>query len=83
MSQGSACKCPEAKKPMSGRTWAVLDRKCNYSAFNGYKYTPSDYSCIVCKSCGATWRTKASFVDQLPDFARNEDLQKDLLPVEE
>lgn len=37
----------------------------NYSAFNGYHFTPSDYSELRCKTCGASWRTKARYVERL------------------
>jgi hypothetical protein len=47
--------------------WYVTQRRCNYSAFNGYHYTPSDYSRVRCPDCGMTWRTKAAYVEELPD----------------
>ena len=49
--------------------WVVLQRECNYSAFNGYRYTPSDYSAVACRApgCGRVWRTKAAYVGGLPD----------------
>jgi hypothetical protein len=52
--------------------WAVLQRKGNCSAFNGYHWTPSDYSAVRCAApgCGRAWRTKAAYVDTLPDAAR-------------
>ena len=59
------CKCPERRKPPSERRWVVLDYRCNYSKFNGGRYTPSDYSCIKCLACGAIGRTKAKYVDEL------------------
>lgn len=39
-----------------------------FSAFNGYHFTPSDYSEIVCTrpGCHGRWRTKAEYVDGLP-----------------
>lgn len=61
----SACVCKERKKQACDRNWVVMDRKCNYSAFSGYRYTPSDYSCVECLTCGAIWRTKAKYVDIL------------------
>jgi len=67
MSVSFGCHCPERKKPVKERNWVVLVRKANYSAFNGYKYTPSDYSEVYCRSCGAIGRTKAKYVDELPD----------------
>lgn len=67
MSQGTSCKCDEGTKAPEHRRWVVLQRQCNYSAFNGYHYTPSDYSCVQCHLCGATWRTKSAFVAKLRD----------------
>lgn len=74
MSQGEACQ-------KHGREWwFVVARKVNYSAFNGYHATPSDYSEVRCghpapeghrtrgvQYAGARWRTKAAYVDDLPD----------------
>lgn len=65
MSGGKTCSCD--KKPLWDLHWAVINRNCNYSAFNGYRYTTSDYSCVVCTACGAVWRTKAAYVERLPD----------------
>jgi hypothetical protein len=48
-------------------TWRVLARECNYSAFNGYHYTPSDYSSLRCGTCGRCWRSNAGYVAQVPD----------------
>lgn len=45
----------------------VLKRRCNYSAFNGYHRTPSDYSTVKCTACNFSWRTKASYVESLKD----------------
>lgn len=52
--------------------WRVFQRKCNHSAFNGYRRTPSDYSTVQCQApgCGRTWRTKAAYVDEIPDLER-------------
>lgn len=61
MSGGTVCKCDPKR-------WAVIQRKCNHSAFNGYHRTPSDYSTVVCLDCGRPWRTKAKYVDKLPDM---------------
>lgn len=59
---GEACRNPAHRS-----TWVVVDRECNYSAFNGYRQTPSAYSLIRCGEGGAMWRTKAGYVDDLPD----------------
>ena len=62
------CRCTAGR---DRSTWVVLQRRCNHSAFNGYRWTPSDYSDVQCVAeqggCGARWRTKAAYVDQLPD----------------
>lgn len=47
--------------------WVVLQRLGNYSAFNGYRWTPSAYSCLRCRKCGRVWRTKAAYVASIPD----------------
>jgi hypothetical protein len=47
--------------------WVVRVRRGNYSAFNGYRFTPSAYSLVRCPACPATWRTKAAYVTHLPD----------------
>ncbi len=44
----------------------VAVRYGNYSAFNGYHFTPSDYSELVCLNCLMRWRTKADYVAMLP-----------------
>jgi hypothetical protein len=51
-------------------TWAVVNRKCNFSAFAGGRQTYSDYSLVTCGTCGRQWRTKAGYVDSLPDVPR-------------
>lgn len=50
-------------------SWVVRTRQANYSAFNGGRRTPSDYSSVVCPLCPAGWRTKAGYVADLPDEA--------------
>ncbi|MFD0393386.1 hypothetical protein ACFQ3Z_16265 [Streptomyces nogalater] len=49
--------------------WVVVQRNFNRSAFNGYRVTPSAYSLIRCTTvdCRKVWRTKAAFVNALPD----------------
>lgn len=47
--------------------WVVEVRNGNYSAFSGYRFTPSDYSQVRCTRCGSRWRTKAGYVAGLPD----------------
>lgn len=67
MSGGPVCGCVERNKLISKRKWGVINRYCNYSAFNGYDLAPSDYSAIVCLCCQRTWRTRASYVKDLRD----------------
>jgi hypothetical protein len=60
MSSGRVCR-------QHGREhWYVVVYRANRSAFNGYRFTPSDYSQVRCAKCGATWRTKAAYVERLP-----------------
>lgn len=49
--------------------WVVGQRQYNMSAFNGYHRTPSDYSLVWCtvEGCRSAWRTKAAYVDALPN----------------
>ncbi len=63
MSGGYACRNPNHKP----HRWVVVQRKYNRSAFNGGRRTPSDYSLVRCTTCGSMWRTKAKYVDDLPD----------------
>jgi hypothetical protein len=59
--------CAEPKDHREAGAWVVEIRKANYSAFNGGRRTPSDYSQVRCTACPAVWRTKAAYVDRLPD----------------
>jgi hypothetical protein len=54
--------------------WVVIHYRHNHSAFNGYRWTPSDYSAVTCDGprpessdgkCGTWWRTKARYVEEL------------------
>lgn len=69
----TACTCPEKHEPLKayegrpGRLWRVVNRHCNYSAFNGYRRTLSSYSLLACLRCGAHWRTKGEYVHELKD----------------
>lgn len=58
------CQCP-GKRSERMKSWVVRVLHGNYSAFNGYRFTPSDYSEVVCRRCGCRWRTKAAYVDEL------------------
>ena len=71
MSGGLACR-------NRSHEWVVTARECNYSAFNGYRRTPSAYSEVWCLDCshGGIWRTKAKFVARLRDM-RVEDAHKE------
>lgn len=65
MSGGHACNCEERKKPAEDRNWVIIDYKCNFSAFNGWRRTASDYSSVRCVECGRAWRTKSNYVNKL------------------
>lgn len=65
MSGGRKCCCEESVKPLLKRNWSVIQYKYNQSAFNGYKYTPSDWSGLRCNRCKAHWRSRAEYVDKL------------------
>ncbi len=64
MSGANACAC----KP---RKVVVLNRECNYSAFNGRHRTPSAYSLVRCEACGTCWRTRAAYVRTSPDAPKD------------
>lgn len=66
MSVHIPCSCGRKKGDHSDLV--VVQYKCNHSAFNGYNYTPSDYSAVRCTrpGCHGAWRTKAAYVDDLP-----------------
>lgn len=66
MSNHIKCEC--GRKSGDHEDLVVVQYKCNYSAFNGYHYTVSDYSEVRCvrPGCHGQWRTKAKYVDDLP-----------------
>jgi hypothetical protein len=68
MSGGASCGC----SPRDRSYWRVVTRLANYSAFNGYRHTPSDYSEVICLRCGGRWRTKAKYVAAVADATREE-----------
>lgn len=61
---GNGCKC-HGPHCLRMAKWVVVQRLCNFSAFNGYKYQASDYSGVRCLRCGQFWRTKAKYVYRL------------------
>jgi hypothetical protein len=61
MSGAVPCRCPSLDRSK----WRITQFRCNHSAFNGYRRTPSDYSGIRCLECGSFWRTKAKYVEEL------------------
>lgn len=65
MTVSFGCQCEERRKPIPERAWRVSQYRCNHSAFNGYRKTPSDYSTVVCLRCLTHGRTKAQYVEQL------------------
>lgn len=72
MSVSFGCCCEERKKPTATRAWRVTKRNYNNSAFNGYRNTYSDYSTLVCLTCGAVGRTKAGYVCCIIDIRPGE-----------
>ena len=66
MSHSHACSCTGKDKR---KKWVVTGRRCNYSYFETPKggWHHSDYSQLRCKECGGLWRTKAKYVDDIPD----------------
>lgn len=61
MSDSPVCQC-------GGRaagTWRIAHYRCNFSAFNGYRWQASAYSLVRCERCWARWRTKARYADDL------------------
>ena len=67
MSAHIKCSCGREKRDHSDLV--VVKRNFNRSAFNGYRYTPSDYSLVKCTrpGCFGMWRSKSRYVDTLPD----------------
>jgi len=67
MSGHNKCSCGRGRRDHTDLV--VLTRKGNFSAFNGYRWTPSAYSCVKCvrPGCPGMWRTKDAYVDNLPD----------------
>lgn len=73
MSASQPCTCPGIRSEKM-KNWFVIQRRCNHSAFNGYHYTPSDYSTVACSGpgshgsgCTMILRSKSKFVSSLPD----------------
>jgi hypothetical protein len=50
----------------------VVQRHSRCSAFDGYRVMWSPYSGLRCMKCGTFWRTKAGYVDSLPDAKGDE-----------
>lgn len=61
-------KCTCGRKRSDHSNLKVVMYRRNYSAFNGYHFTPSDYSEVVGTrpGCHGRWRTKAAYVEGLP-----------------
>lgn len=79
MSGGPCCACPENKQTKwRTKFWRTVHLLCNYSAFNGYRHTYSDYSQVRCLWCGRFWRTKANYVFQLRRATHDEVLANPL-----
>jgi len=70
MAVSFSCRCETKDKS----NWVVIHRNHNHSAFESPKYAEhySFYSTVYCTKCGAIGRTKAKYVDELPDGDFNE-----------
>jgi hypothetical protein len=66
-------KCTCGRKRGDHTDLVATARRCNYSAFNGYHFTPSRYSTVICIrfGCHGTWRSKEKYVDSLPDATKD------------
>lgn len=58
--------------PAKDHVHVVVQRNGNESAFNGGRWTPSDYSSIRCLQTGKFWRTKGNYVGALRDATAEE-----------
>ena len=67
MSSYTVCTC--GRKRGDYTDLVVIARRSNHSAFNGYHFTPSNFSHIVCtrKGCCGNRRSDAPYVENLPD----------------
>ena len=68
MAVSFSCKCPEQNKVVQKRAWIVVHRRY---IRNEHCRTPSDCSLVFCRKCHALGRTKAAYVDILPDASAN------------
>lgn len=70
MSKSFGCSC----KKKNRINYGVLERNCNYSAFESPKYAKhySEYSQVVCIKCKQMGRTKAKYVETLKDISHAE-----------
>jgi len=68
MSAHIKCTCGRSRGDVSDLV--VVQRNYSRSAFNGYRKLPSDFSLVWCTrlGCQGAWRTKAKYVDKLPDW---------------
>ena len=68
MSGHIACTCGRKRGDYS--SLRVMMRNANYSHFESPKGGKhySDYSMVICTKCSGQWRTKAKYVDELPDL---------------
>lgn len=67
MSAWISCTC----EPRDRENYVVMVRKGNYSYFESPKggFHPSDYSLVKCLKCAGMWRSKAKYIDDLPNLA--------------
>lgn len=76
MSAHIPCDCNRRRGDHSGLV--VVMRNHNCSAFNGYHWTPSAYSEVMCirRGCRGMWRSKDKYVDHLPDMELMEAIKR-------
>lgn len=78
MSGGKSCQCSERIEPIKGtsnrpgRLWRVIKRNENNSYFVKNRSQWSAYSCVLCLRCRTVWRTKATYIDHLPNATQDE-----------
>jgi hypothetical protein len=77
MSGWIKCSCEKTQKEKRNN-WVVIHRNHNHSYFESPKGAEhySDYSEVVCTKCSGSFRTKANYVDELPNGRWNGKKQK-------
>jgi hypothetical protein len=63
------CRCPESRRPLLDRRWAVVRRNEVASAFEGYRPRFSRFSDLFCFACQSSWRSAGAYVAGVRDAA--------------